>query len=287
MYNLRYHIASLVAVFLALAMGLLLGTIVVERGVLSDQQTKLVTGLQKDFDQIRSESATLKTANDTLSAFAVETAPRIVEGALAGRTVLVIAAPDAGDTVSAVTASVRAAGGRTAVVTFTKEGLSLTDPDVATAAVTALGLPAGSAPTTTVVAALAREWNTPGDPRTLTKALQAAGGLKLSGLAATATVDAVAVTAAFAGTPDPAAFALASALSNGAYPALGVETAKHGDGTAAAAKVAGLSGVDDIDTPVGGVSLVWVLAGRAKGLYGSGSTADAAYPTPLFPPAAP
>lgn len=282
MYNLRYHIASLVAVFLALAMGLLLGSIVVERGVLSTQQSTLVAGLQKDFTQIRDESAAVKKSNDQLTAFASEAVPRVVDGALNGRTVLVIAAPDVGDTVSAVTADVHAAGGRTAVATFSRKGLSLSDPDVAAAAAQALGA-TGSVDATTVITALAREWSTAGDPRTLTKALAGAGGLKLTGLASTATVNAVAVSAAFAGVPDPAAFALARALTNGVAPALGVETTKRSDGTAVAAKDAGFSGVDDVDTPLGSVSLVWVLSGRASGLYGQGDTVDAPYPSPLFP----
>ncbi len=284
MYNLRYHIASLVAVFLALAMGLLLGTIVVERGVLSDQQTTLVAGLQKDFDQIRQESAALKATNDTLGAFTAEAAPRITDGALTGSTVLVIASPDSGDTVTNVTSAVRVAGGRAAVATFSTAGLSLDDADVQAAAAKALAVPATSLDATAVIAALVREWTTAGDPRVLTKALTASAGLKLTGLPATATVDAVAVTAAFDGQPDPAAFALASALVAGTTrPALGVESTKHADGTAVAAKAAGLSGVDDIDTPIGAVSMVWVLSARAKGLYGVGSTVDAAYPSPLFP----
>jgi hypothetical protein len=282
MYNLRYHIASLVAVFLALAMGLLLGSIVVERGVLSSQQSTLVAGLQKRFDQVSAESAAVKKSNDQLTAFSTEAAPRLEDGMLNGRTVLVISAPDVGDTVSSVIANVRAAGGRTAVVTFSGKGLSLSDPDVAAAATQALGVQ-GAVDQTAVISALAREWSTPGDPRTLTKALAGAGGLKLSGLASTATVNAVAVTAAFAGTPDPAAFALASALTNGIAPAVGVETTRRADGTAVAAKAVGFSGVDDIDTPLGSVSLVWVLSGRASGLFGQGDTVDAPYPTPLFP----
>jgi hypothetical protein len=282
-YNLRYHIASLVAVFLALAMGLLLGSIVVERGVLSDQQTALVTGLQRDFNEIRTESAALKAQNDALTAFATEAAPALEASALAGRTVLVIAAPESGDTVASVNASVRRAGGRTAVVTFTGPGLSLSDAEVTAAAVKTLGLPEGSVDQTVVVTALAREWSTPNDPRALTKALAAAGGLKLTGLPASATVDAVAVTVAFAGTPDPAAFALVRALrALRAIPAVGVETLKSADGTAVAAKAAGFSGVDDIDGPLGSVSLVWVLSGRASGLYGVGDTVDGAYPAPLF-----
>jgi len=283
-YNLRYHIASLVAVVLALAMGLLLGSIVVERGVLSDQQTALVKGLQEEFDKVRTESAALKVENDALSAYSAESAPALVRGVLEGRTVLVIAAPDSGDTVASVNSSVRGAGGRAAVVTFTSAGLSLSDEDVSAAAVKTLGLPQGSVDQTVVVNALAREWTTPNDPRTLTKALAAAGGLKLTGLPASATVDAVAVTAAFEGTPDPAAFALVRALrAVRAMPAVGVETLKRSDGSAVAAKTAGFSGVDDIDMPLGSVSLVWVLSGRANGLFGVGETVDSAYPTPLFP----
>jgi hypothetical protein len=283
MYNLRYHIASLVAVFLALAMGLLLGTIVVERGVLSDQQTTLVAGLQKDFDQVRAESAAVKKQNDTLTAFASQAVPRLVDGALAGRTVLVIASPDSGETVANVTAAVREAGGTSAVVTFSGAGLSLGTGDVTAAAGKVLGLPVASVDQTAVVAALAREWTTPGDPRALTKAMTAAGGLKVSGLAAQSSVDAVVVSAVFGGTPDPAAFALASAVATGTGPAVGVESTQFSNGTAAAAKTAGLSGVNDVDTPVGSVSLVWVLAGRATGLFGSGAGVDAAFPTPLFP----
>jgi hypothetical protein len=283
MYNLRYHIASLVAVFLALAMGLLLGTIVVERGVLSDQQTTLVAGLQKDFDQVRSESAAVQRTNAGLTAFATQAVPRLVNGALAGQTVLVIGSPDSGETVANVTSDVRAAGGTAAVVTFSGVGLSLAENGVAAAAGKALGLPAASVDETAVVAALAREWTTAGDPRTLTKAMTAAGGLKLTGLASQNVADAVVVSAAFNGTPDPAAFALASEVATGSGPVVGVESTQHADGTAAAAKAAGLSGVDDVDSPVGAVSLVWVLAGRATGLFGAGTGVDAALPTPLFP----
>jgi hypothetical protein len=269
-------------VFLALALGLLLGTIVVERGIISDQQTTLVAGLQKDFDQIRTESAAIKKANTALTAFTAEVAPRIAEGALAGRLVLVIASPDTGDTVADVTTSVRSAGGRTAVATFTDPGLSLSDPAVATAATEALTAAGLSGEATSVIATLAREWSTPGDARALTKALVSAGGLKLTGLPATATVDAVVVSAVFAGKPDASAFALARGFAGRALPVVGVEIANRPDGTAVAAKAAGMSGVDNVDTPVGSVSLVWVLAGRAAGLYGSGATVDSPYPSPLF-----
>jgi copper transport outer membrane protein MctB len=282
-YNLRYHIASLVAVFLALAVGLLLGTIVVERGVITSAQRTTVQELQKDFNQIRSESAAVKKTNDALSAFVAESAPRLVESALTSRTVLVIAGPDTAETVATTGRAIRAAGGVTAVATFSGVGLSLGDEAVAAAAAKALDVPVESLDATAVVIALAREWSSPDEPRVLTKALIAAGGLKLTGLAATDKVGAVAVSATFDGTPDPVAFRLAAALSGPTVPAVGVETTKRSDGAAAAAKTAGLSGVDDVDSPIGQVSLVWVLSGRASGLYGVGEGVDGPYPTPLFP----
>ena len=56
MYNLRYHIASLVAVFLALSVGLLLGTVVAERGMITDQTGALVADLQARFDEIQART---------------------------------------------------------------------------------------------------------------------------------------------------------------------------------------------------------------------------------------
>jgi hypothetical protein len=282
-YNLRYHIASLVAVFLALAVGLLLGTIVVERGVLSSTVSSVRTSLQKDFDQIRTESASVKKTNEALSAFATQAAPRVVESALASRTVLVIASPDTADTVAMVTADVKAAGGVTAIAIFSDSGLSLRNDAVAAAAAKALGTTAGSLDETMVVTELAREWSTPGDARVLAKALVASGGLKVTGLAANKVVEGTVVTDSFNGKPDAAALRLAQMLADTVRASVGVETTKRSDGTAAAAKAAGLSGVDDIDTAMGEVSLAWVLSGRATGLFGAGPSVDAPFPTPLYP----
>ena len=44
-----------------------------------------------------------------------------------------------------------------------------------------------------------------------------------------------------------------------------------------------MSGVEDIDTSLGQVSLVWTTSGRVSGLFGTSKDADAPYPTPLFP----
>ena len=283
MYNLRYHIASLVAVFLALAVGLLLGGLVVQNGLVGDQVKAQVSALQKEFATITAQSTAIKKTNDALTDFAGQTAPQLVANTLTGRTILVIASADTADTVAKVTQGVKAAGGTTAIATFSDPGLSLGDDGVTAAAGKALGIPASSVDETAVITGLAREWTATSDARTLTKALVSAGALKFTGLAANETVGGTVVSDTFDGDPDPVAFQLASAATPAGRFAVGVETTKRADGTAASAKAAGLSGVDDVDTPVGEVSLVWVLTGRASGLFGQGATVDSPFPTPLFP----
>ena len=282
MYNLRYHIASLVAVFLALTVGLLLGSIVVERGLLSSQQTTLVNGLKAEFETLRTDSAALKAANDTLGAFADDAVPGLVASVLDGRTILVLAGADTADTAARASEAIRLAGGKVALATFAGPGFALDDAAVVAAVAKDLGVPESTIDATQVVNVLAAEWRTPGAPRPLTKALIASGGLKFQGLTATATVDGTAITAVYDGVPDPWAIRLARAFVGEGRFALGVDTTKRTDGSAQTAKAAGLSGVDDVDTAMGRVSLAWVLSGRAEGLFGSREGASARYPSPLF-----
>ncbi|MGB3684029.1 MAG: copper transporter [Rubrobacteraceae bacterium] len=53
MPDLRYHVISLISVFLALAIGVLLGTAMADRGVISDQLQNEVTNIQSQLDQQR------------------------------------------------------------------------------------------------------------------------------------------------------------------------------------------------------------------------------------------
>lgn len=282
MYNWRYHIASLVAVFLALAVGLLLGTIVVERGVVSAQRTTLVAGIQKEIDRVRSSNAGLKSSNEALLAFATEAAPALMRDGLAGRTVIVIADPGSAEAAARAAEAVRVSGGVPVPAVFVGSGLSLGDAKVSQAASQALGAPVASELVTRVVETLAREWTTPGDSRVLTKALVKAGGLQMQLPGADQAVSGVVVTASYGGAPDDAAFRLARALTGPGRFGAGAEISKARTGVAPAAVKAGLSGVDDVETPLGQLSLAWVLTGRATGLYGTAAGVEGPFPKPLF-----
>jgi len=110
--SLRQHAVSLVAVFLALAVGVILGS-----GLLSDT---LVSGLRDDKDdlnaQLQEQYERANRLDARLSAadeFEATIAPRVVRDELRDRTVLVVTTPDTdpGD-LDATVRTVEAAGGR-------------------------------------------------------------------------------------------------------------------------------------------------------------------------------
>ncbi|MFD3811018.1 copper transporter [Rhodococcus sp. NPDC058639] len=112
MISLRHHAVSLVAVFLALALGIVLGS-----GLLSGS---VVSGLRDDKSEMRRE---LQDAEDRAArldgqlvaadGFDATVAPRVVRDALTDRTVLVVTTPDADPAdVDALVRTVGDAGGR-------------------------------------------------------------------------------------------------------------------------------------------------------------------------------
>lgn len=93
MIDFRYHLVSLISVFLALAVGIVLGA-----GPLRES---LGTQLAGQVEQLRSDKETLRTQNDRLTAqndqlgtYIEQSAPRLVAGTLTGRTVAIVADDD-------------------------------------------------------------------------------------------------------------------------------------------------------------------------------------------------
>lgn len=282
MYNFRYHIASLVAVFLALSIGLLLGTVVVERGTLNAQRTTLVDSLQKEYSALRTDNTQLKSELDTNKAFVTDAAPVLVANRLSGRTVLVLGNAGRADAAAAVGDAVAKAGGMSISATFRDAGFGLKDKALAAKVAAVLAADASGDLTAPTADVLAREFaNAPGIPSPLTDLLVAAGELSMTRPDGAGTPTLFVVTGAFDDKADAAQIALASAAKSHGQMAAGAETTKHATGVAAAASDAGLPTVDHADTPLGQVSLVWVLLGRADGRFGLARGVDGAYPSPL------
>lgn len=279
MYNFRYHLASLIAVFLALTVGLLLGTIVVERGMLDRQREAIVRSLQQEFESLDAENDELRTALTASEGLAESLLAAAVDGVLANRIVLVVANTGRAEGLADVTAVIEGAGGTPVTVLLEAPALGLDDPQVA-AAVTAIVGPADADDLLARTAsALFAEWGSPVQARPLTDALTEAGVLRVDEAFRTEESAYAAVTIAHIdGAPDEGGLALASAFAQAGRPAGGAQTYTSETGTAAAAADAGLSAVSHVGTPAGTYSLTWVLSGQATGHFGTRENADAPWP---------
>ena len=87
MITLRYHIISIAAVFLALAVGVVLGTSSVSQGLLSAVGGEKQE-LQAQVDQLTAERARFKAQAEAADRFDTTVAPLAVQGQLSGRSVV-------------------------------------------------------------------------------------------------------------------------------------------------------------------------------------------------------
>ena len=94
MINFRYHVVSLTAVFLALAIGLVVGTAALN-GPLADSLNERVNGLTKQNQQLRDQVGQLQEDVSREEDFAVQAAPFMLGGTLSGRRVVVLSTPSA------------------------------------------------------------------------------------------------------------------------------------------------------------------------------------------------
>ncbi len=284
MYNLRYHLASLVAVFLALTVGLVLGSVVAERGTIGDQSTTLVEDLQKQFDQIQQENADMRTGLERDRTFATDAVPALTADALKGKTVAVLVNSGRTSGLNATVSAIKEAGGTPLVLTFESAGLGL-DSAIPAALPTLLGgryvnqttAPADPSFTNAVAQAIASELRA-SSTRPVLAELARSGALTIGDEKADGIVDACVLMSTFDGETDPLALSVARGLDDRKAIVVGVEAAALNTGVALSAVDEGFSAVDDVESPQGMLSLVWLLSGRATGYYGIGSGAEAVYP---------
>ena len=89
MIDFRYHLVSLISVFLALAVGIVLGAGPLREN-LGDQLAGQVEQLRTEQEQLRGEKEELSAKNDQLSTFVAELGPELVESTLEGRRIVVL-----------------------------------------------------------------------------------------------------------------------------------------------------------------------------------------------------
>lgn len=92
MINFRYHVVSLTAVFLALAVGLVLGSTVLNGPTLDALESRVNT-LGRDNSQLREQYSLLEEEVEREQDFASEAAPLLLDGQLTGRRIDLLVLP--------------------------------------------------------------------------------------------------------------------------------------------------------------------------------------------------
>jgi hypothetical protein len=143
--DFRYHLVSLIAVFMAIALGIIIGTTALNEPILADIENQ-VSALEKDKRSLEDRTQQLQTQLATAEEFEKVVAPALVDGTLAGQSVLLVrtnedVAPEIVDQVTSLIGD--AEGTVTGTITLRPE---YSDPSTASALqsyATGGGLPAG------------------------------------------------------------------------------------------------------------------------------------------------
>ncbi|MFN8076388.1 MAG: copper transporter [Kineosporiaceae bacterium] len=110
MIDFRYHLVSLVSVFLALAVGIVLGAGPLKES-LGDSLNRQVQALREDRESLRGDLGRVEISLEHRDEFLTAVTPKLVADSLAGRKVAVVSVPGADkDTVEATEATLRSAG---------------------------------------------------------------------------------------------------------------------------------------------------------------------------------
>ena len=310
MINFRFHLVSLVAVFLALTVGIVVGASIVNRAI--------VDGLNNRIDKVEKNADTQRNANRALSASAQQlqsylqtAAPYVVEGRLTAVPVVVVAERGVDRTaVRSVVTLFQDAGAHAPAIVWLEAKWQLDQPDERTKLAQIVGDSATStALRTDALTALAARLGTAASSKTssasdVLSAMTSAGFVSIEGVGVGGSTDlstfpAAGVRVAVIGgeasalASKPLMVPLASAFSVLAVPTVAGEVYRATNGVPArAAMVAAIrkdstlhttvSTVDDVDLVQGQVAVVLATAesGEAKvGNYGYGAGADQALPS--------
>jgi hypothetical protein len=110
--DFRYYLVSIVSIFLALAVGIVLGAGPL-KGDIGARLTEQMTALRAEKTQLRTDLDTARRGASARDTFSSALAPAVMKGRLSGKTVALVVAPGVdADLVKSATASLTSAGAR-------------------------------------------------------------------------------------------------------------------------------------------------------------------------------
>jgi hypothetical protein len=284
MFDLRYHVASLAAVFLALLIGILVGVGISGKAdeAQKDELRRRVTDLRAQLNAVAENREGLQRAADANQAFAEDVYPLLIADRLRGKRIALVfvgsvdsahvrrALEDAGAPaplrMRALKVPVdaealdRTLAGRSELSEYRgEEGHAALGRTLAEELVSGGETPAWDALNSMLVEERSGTFRRPADGVVVMRTAEPQSG----------------ATARFL-------TGLYSGLADSGVPAVGVETAAENPSAVEAWNRRGLSTVDNVDTAAGRLALALLLAGGEEGSYGVKESADEVLP-PIEP----
>jgi hypothetical protein len=283
MLDLRYHVASLSAVFLALVIGILVGVGISGRGFVDKSERRnyenRISALQSRADQLSAEKSLLALQGEAGRAFADDTYPVLMHDRLAGKDIALIVVGSSGGALGDARQALDDAGAATTLYRVLKVPVPVTQIRKALAVVP------GFHKLDDVGHELALEWTTVGktpiDDRISSLVVEEQRGSAGTGVNGVVVLE---------GTPSPdpqTQLFLGGFLAGLGAAGVPIVATEKTDAAPTLVpswqRVSGMSTVDDVDTPSGKLALALLLGGAPEGNFGVKQTADA--PLPRIEPA--
>jgi hypothetical protein len=144
MINFRFHLASLIAVFLALAIGIVMGSTVVKEATVKGLRAE-INRVDRQSDARARDNRDLQAQVDTLQTYARQSSARMVQGSLRGAKVVVVAVRgvDTG-TAKATAELIQQAGASMPGILWLEPSWELKNADDAKRLATVIGEPGAS-----------------------------------------------------------------------------------------------------------------------------------------------
>jgi hypothetical protein len=282
-FDLRYHVASLAAVFIALILGIVIGVGLSGSGVTKESDLKLARAQR---DNAQADAQAYKEQRDQLRKSAgafTRVYPAVMRDMLVGKRIaLVFIGPVDGGIASDVDTALTDAGARPAIRTLSlKLPIDVQAIDNALAAQgPQLDQYIGDEKLAALGSALGSEFVKGGDTP-LWKALGSQLIQERMGNARQRADGVIIVRSEKPQAGNTARFlrGLYTGLASADVPAIGVEETGATPSAVSTFEDRGLSSIDDIDFDTGHAALALLLAGAPKGHYGVRDDADAILPT--------
>ena len=293
MFDLRYHVASLAAVFLMLVVGILIGVGISGRGFVDDaERTKLegqIAGLKDEVDAANETAADFERRQQAAEDFVESAYPALAAKRLDGKNIAILVLGPVDPTVSAIERAVEDDGeGRVGRMRALELPLRLEAVEAAVSAKPELGGYVGDAQLGNLGRDLGRELAAGGETP-LWDALESEIVEVRDGRLADPVDGVIVMRTAEPQAAETSRFlaGIYQGLGSAGVPVVGVEPTRVEQSAIPVFQRYRLSTVDGVDTPVGALAMLLVLADLdAAGDYGVRDTADRILP-PIEPLPAP